>query len=705
MNRSSKAGLLEEVARIHGIDASYIDAMGQTRVVSPETLRALLEAMGVGAATPDELEQAWRDAQRSRLCPPPVTVVWGQKPQRIRLCGVEPGRARPISGRIQLEDGSKKSLTLATSEARGGSRIHVDLPALPYGYHQLEVQIGETTGRSLMICAPETAYTEKRGAKRWGIFVPIYALHSKESWGTGDLRDFEQISSWVASLGGSLVGTLPVMTAFLDRPFEASPYSPASRLFWNEFYLHVPGIPEFATSPKVQKLVRSAAFIRTLDKFRQSRVVDYAEEMANKRAVLELMAEFFFSRDSERRKEFDQFARVRPQLAEYARFRAATEKIGSGWTQWPQRLQAGKFTGRDFSKSAERYHMYVQWCAQQQMDKLAAGSRSRGTSLYLDLPLGVNPESFDAWRYRDVFVQGANGGAPPDAFFTKGQDWGFAPLHPQKMRQSGYRYYLEFLRMQMRQTGLLRLDHVMGLHRLYWVPRGFPARAGSYVHYPAKELYAILCLESHRHKTALIGENLGTVPPEVNEAMACRRIKQMYVVQYEQQPNVRAALRPPPKESIASLNTHDMPMFAAHWKGLDILDRADLGLIPPRELRDVQRQRRQANQALIQFLKGHKLLPRNKRISLADVLKGCLRFLAGSQAEFVLVNLEDLWFETEPQNTPSTSTERVNWRRKTQLSLEEILTSKDCQTLLSDVDRVRHQAKSLDPAPKRRRKA
>jgi 4-alpha-glucanotransferase len=333
--------------------------------------------------------------------------------------------------------------------------------------------------------------------------------------------------------------------------------------------------------------------------------------------------------------------------------------------------------------------MYVQWAAQQQIDQLGSDGRRDGVSLHLDLPLGVGRDSFDMWRERDLFVTRANGGSPPDPIFTSGQNWGFAPMNPRRIREDGYRYYLEFLRFQMRQTGLLRIDHIMGLHRLYCIPRGFPASQGAYLRYPAEELYAILCLESHRHKTVLVGENLGTVPRAVNHAMTRHQFNQMYVAQYEQRPKSSQALRPPPKQSVASVNTHDMPSFTAHWRGSDLLDRARLGLIPKDKLPAEKKARRRANLALVKFLKQKRLLDKSKNPGARDVLTGCLRFLAASQARFVLVNLEDLWCETQPQNTPGTSTERPNWRRKARFSLEQIRTSKACLKILAEVDRIR----------------
>jgi 4-alpha-glucanotransferase len=221
----------------------------------------------------------------------------------------------------------------------------------------------------------------------------------------------------------------------------------------------------------------------------------------------------------------------------------------------------------------------------------------------------------------------------------------------------------------MRHTGLLRIDHVMGLHRLWWVPHGHPASAGAYVSYPAEELYAILSVESHRHKTMLVGENLGTVPPEVNKSMDRHGLRRMYVLQYEQQPE--GPLSKPEKQVVASLNTHDMPGFAAHWAGLDIADRADLGLIPKKELARESRKREQLRKNLIGFLRK-KILLKTARPKTEEVLDAVLRYLARGPAETVLVTLEDLWNEERPQNVPGTSTERPNWRRKARRSLDDL---------------------------------
>jgi 4-alpha-glucanotransferase len=337
--------------------------------------------------------------------------------------------------------------------------------------------------------------------------------------------------------------------------------------------------------------------------------------------------------------------------------------------------------------------MFAQWLVQEQMDQVLADCAARGVSFYLDLPLGVNPDGYDVWANQKLFVHDASVGAPPDVFFTKGQDWSFPPLHPQRIREDGYRYVIDYLRFQMRHTGLLRLDHVMGLHRLWWVPRGASAAEGAYVGYNAEELYAILCLESHRHQTMLVGENLGTVPAEVNRSMKRRGLRSMYVVQYEARPNPKRSLRKPPRDCVASLNTHDMPTFAAFWKGLDIVDRQRLGLLKPKEARAERKRRTQLREALVKFLgrksRRHEATgPRLSNTATAhQVLLALLRFLARSEAEVVLVNLEDLWLETEPQNTPGTSTERVNWKRKMRFPLDDFLARAETKEMLASLRR------------------
>jgi 4-alpha-glucanotransferase len=407
-----------------------------------------------------------------------------------------------------------------------------------------------------------------------------------------------------------------------------------------------------------------------------------------KRRVLERCAERF-APDV----EFEKFANG--EAGEYARFMAST--------------------GGD-----ERYHLYVQYRLAQQMREVSNAARRLGTGLYLDFPLGVHPRGYDATRYAHVFAKNVSVGAPPDLFFTKGQNWGFPPFDPDAMRDDRYDYFRRAIRHHVRHAGILRIDHVMGLHRLFWIPNGLEARDGVYVRYNADELYAIIALESRRHGCTVVGEDLGTVPPEVPRMMKRHGLRQMYVVQYEAKPD--APLPPPPRESVASVNTHDMPTFAGWWNGKDIEDRIamdlldDVGARREREARDKMKrllihggppasppagstasrrrepQRRDAAAPAAETAAVHQsgFIP-DARNALDEVLL----FLASSDAEIVLINIEDLWGELEPQNVPGVPDR--SWRHKLRLGLEDAMADGSIRRVLTNVSGRRTSGTVRDP--------
>jgi 4-alpha-glucanotransferase len=637
---------LRRIAAARGVQPEFIDSAGIRREASPETLSAMLELLGG-----EEIHKL-----------PPVIVCWDGKPRSVEWSG------SVRSALLTSAEGEEKRQAIAVFQKRGA----FTLPSLAFGYYDLTVKSGKRQYRSLVISAPTKAYAP-RGLRAFGVFVPMYALRSKRSWGAGDFTGWRQFCDVITrrSSAEMAAATLPLLGAFIDKwKCEPSPYSPATRLFWNEFYLDVARVPEFAASRSAQRKFHSARFQQQLAMLRQSGYVDYAKEMRLKRELLERLCQEFFDSGSPRRGEFESFLKRSPDLLCYAAFRAACEKRRESWQHWPERMRQGALRNGDYDAQVQRYFMFVQWLAQGQMDDLLAHCRERAVRFCLDLPLGVNPDGYDVWANQDLFVHGASVGAPPDSFFTKGQDWRFPPLHPARLRQHGYRYFINYISFQMRHTGLLRIDHVMGLHRLWWVPRGASASDGAYVRYNAEDLYAILCLESHRHKTMLVGENLGTVPPEVNQSMKRHCFRGMYVAQYEERDDSRAALSDPPRECVASLNTHDMPMWAAHWRGLDIADRQDLGLLTAQQAREERRRRARRRKALETFLRRRKVL--NGPATARSVFQAIVAFLSKSKAEIVMVNLEDLWLETRPQNTPGTSTERINWRRKASHTLEYV---------------------------------
>lgn len=675
---------LYELAQLNGIELGYCDLNGQYCTAPPETLLSILRSLDVPIDQAHQARDLLRESRlaSARLLIEPVIVAWQGTANFywLRVAAEEAGGS--VECRLVEESGSTRSWTVPHEdfverherECEGYRYIEnrVRLPeGLPIGYHRLEISVGAQTVAAMLISAPGTAYVAEGAAKRsWGVFLPLYALHRRESWGAGDFGDLESLNEWVADHGGGLVATLPLLASFYDLPGDESPYRPASRLFWNEFFVDVARIPEAQGCSQLQTLMAMTEVCGTQASLRENRLVDYGGQMALKRQMLEILAKQFFAGDSPRRRNLQELIGRVPDLDRYARFRGAGVKQGRDWSVWPDRMRDGDLQAGDFDEETYRYHLYVQMVVAEQLAHLSEGARQRQLTWYLDLPLGVHPQGFDVWRYPDAFAQRVSGGAPPDGFFTGGQVWGFLPLHPQRLRRQGYGYFLSVLRAHLSYAKLLRIDHVMGLHRLFWIPSGSAARDGAYVRYAADELYAVLTIESQRHCARVIGEDLGTVPPETRVAMDRHQVGRLFVVQYECRADEHHALSDPGPNSVASLNTHDMPPFASYWRGLDIDDRVDLGLIREEEARGQREHRAHTRHAVIQFLRHRGLLTEDD--TMEAVLEACLVYLGQSHAEVVLVNLEDLWGETLPQNTPGTVDERVNWRRKTRLTLEEI---------------------------------
>lgn len=563
-----------------------------------------------------------------------------------------------------------------------GRRLLFDAK-IPLGYHRLQLQLDDTKLDAYLFSAPQEAYLPNPNGKRWGVFCPVYALSSAQSWGIGDFSDLAALVDFVAELNGDAVATLPMLASFLDEPFDPSPYAPVSRLFWNEVFLDVTKIPELIECSAARAVCETADFQTELASARAAALVDYRKVMTLKRKVLEALVRFLLTQTTERRESFEKFIATHPRARDYAAFRAKVERERKSWLDWDAAGRDGILSLNDYDENAKRYHLYVQWQCAEQAHGLRDNARARGMALYLDFPLGVNRDGYDVWRERELFVLGANGGAPPDSLFTKGQNWGFPPLHPETIRRQGYRYYIDCLRHHMASAGMLRIDHVMGWHRVFWVPNGFTATDGLYVHHRPAEFYAILNLESHRHRVQIVGENLGTVPVYVNEALKRHKIFGMYVGQFGVNAHAESALDPVPSHTVASLNTHDTPTFMGFWNGADIEDRVALGLLKDSQTQNEHQYRAAQRQALIRFLRSRRWLGGDD--SEAAVLQAWLTFLAREEEAFMLINLEDLWLETAPQNVPGTWQERSNWRRKARFSVKEIRQSAELREILTAI--------------------
>ena len=424
------------------------------------------------------------------------------------------------------------------------------------GYYRLGLESGDEIASSLLLVA-STCPVARRG---WGAFIPVHALRSDKDWGVGSYTEMSALGRFVAGFGASMLGCLPLYPSFYDAPADPSPYRPVSRLAYNELFVDPTALPEMDSCDEARRLVSEPGFVEEMAATHRSLVVDYELVAKLRRRVLQAMSRTVLSGPvSPRRHLLEAFASSHPELVAYARFRAERDTTPG---------TAGSGTDDSFG-----YHLYCQWAAFEQLS--AAGAE---IGLYADVPIGVHPDGFDPFWSPTSFLAGVHGGAPPDAFFASGQDWGFAPLHPDQIRDDGYSYVRAALARAFRHADYVRIDHVMGLQRLYMIPDGFDARHGAYVSYRPEEMHALVVLEAERAGTVVVGEDLGTVAEEVRERMAADKMLRSWVFQFESSAEV--PLPAPPIDVLASLGTHDLPRFGTFLWGGDIDEKEASGELP-----------------------------------------------------------------------------------------------------------------------------
>jgi 4-alpha-glucanotransferase len=692
---------LEALCAVAGVETEFTGSDGARHHARLPTLAAILGVLGVPISRVEDAPEAWRAVTASRARRPmePVVVQWSGERRTVRVS--LPDHVAWADGwhQLDLEDGTVRRRRLSQIGATVVGRHMVDgrvldtyeVPldgspepgdgeVLPPGYHRLTLLAPGPVATALVL----VAHTCPLPARGWGAFLPLHALRTGRDRGVGSYHDLGDLARWVGDQGGALVGTLPLYPVFLDGPVDPSPYRPVTKLGLNEIHVDPTGLPELAVAPQARRLLASDAVRRQVETARAARLIDHGQVMATLRAVLVPMVAALFAGTSTRRSQLEAFAAARPELVSYARFRSACERLGSPWPTWSGAEAARAVEGTN--DDVEHYHLYVQWVADQQ---LATVSRGRGAGLYLDLPVGVHPSGFDPWWQPHAFATGVSGGAPPDAFFAAGQNWGFPPMHPDGLRDDGYRYLIAQLRQAFRHADAVRIDHVMGLDRLYWLPDGSGDGDGAYVRYRNEEMRAVVALEASRSGTTIVGEDLGTVPGRVRAAMAHDRMLRSWVFQFETSPSDPAPAAP--ERSLAAWGTHDLPRFAAYWEGTDIDERQQSGALDVATA-VAERAERDANRAALEVALR---LPAAGRAGLApavetiDLLRACLGHMAAGKALLVLVDLEDLWLERQPQNRPGTGPEVPNWRLRSALTLEQARRDARVVGVLAQVDRAR----------------
>ena len=730
--RSSSAPLpgLTELAGRYGVQPSFLGTDGREHRAEDAVILAVLAALGApvtplasGADVADALAERRRAEGRDPLAPVVVHRVGRAATAEVTLpAGVHP---RDVWCTVALEDGEVRRRRLidtvtgmravGAADAVGavdgtpGHRYrfgldHSGTEPIEPGYHRLIVEWPGARASALLIAAP-LCPPASRG---WGLFLPLHAVRTEQDWGVGSYADMADLGEWVAELGASMLGALPLYPAFLDPPADPSPYLPVSRLAYNEVFVDPTVLPELAAAPEARRLLGADEFRRRLTSAHQATLVDYEAVSLLRRQVLAPMAEALLAGPSARRDAFCAWVDGHPELLAYARFRAAGDRLGHPPGS-AGRVEAHVHTEDPDYEPTLGYHLYAQWVAAQQLTSAASA-----VPLYADLPIGVHPDGFDPVWAPDAFVPGVHGGAPPDLFFSGGQDWAFPPLHPERMRDDGYHYFIGVLRRACRHAAYLRIDHIMGLQRLYWIPEGFDARHGAYVSYRADELHAVVALEAHRAGAVVVGEDLGTVPDGVRRRMADDRMLRSWVLQFES--TVADPLPPAPTGVLASWGTHDLPRFLTYFAGADIDEREREGQLSTADAAAERTGRAHWRAALLRALgiadsgvadgrvddggiaDGGGAAEPAERDEPALALRGCLLHLASGAADLVLIDLEDLWGERGAQNRPGTGAGGANWRRRGARTVSEARRDTGTTGFLRALNRIRDGGPAADPS-------
>ncbi|UKL13620.1 4-alpha-glucanotransferase [Dissulfurimicrobium hydrothermale] len=721
---------IKELLRLCGIEHGYWDIWGKWHVAQDEAVMNILHGMGV-------LDGDGYEAALSRLKEDlwlrvlePVRVVSFGSPVEILLTLPHEKDGFRFEWAVLEEAGVSHAgafrpsdLQVKGSHEINGRRIFrysLMLPvSMPMGYHRFLLFSDEEPGglsMSLIVC-PKRCYVPDglfRDGRTWGPTVGLYALRSRRNWGIGDFGDLKTVIERFSAFSAGIVGTNPLCALSPCDPSHISPYSPSSRLFLNYLNIDIEAVPDFAECEEAKALAGGQAFQARLSHLREGGFVDYEGVAGLKLEVLEVLFRHFkrnhLVNNSQRAKEFLTFKKEGGKaLKLYSTFNAISEYFKGrdsaiwGWPVWPEAYQdPDSVEVTDFaSKRGDRvdFYCYLEWQAERQLAAIGQRSFELGlkVGLYLDLPVGVDRTGFDVWYHKGLFALNAGIGAPPDAFNPNGQDWGLPPIIPIRLKESAYLPFIKMLRRNMCHNGALRIDHVMGLMRLFWVPCSMKPDKGVYVRYPFEDLLGVLALESHRNRCMVIGEDLGTVPDEVRSGLGEADVFSTRVFYFETKED--GSFRPPaeyPTNALVSVTTHDLPTLYGFWQGRDVEIRDRLNLFPTKEIKGREitwRDRAKAwlfealkKEGLVSndMLRGHEIddktgLPKKMTPQLVFAVYS---YLVRCRSKILAVQMEDLTGELDQANLPGTVNEYPNWKRRLSKDLEAVFEDKDVLPLL-----------------------
>lgn len=601
-------------------------------------------------------------------------------------CGIAGGYHDIWGGHHPTSDSTRRDLLSAmhVDLSLAPAALLADLPAIP----PPAAKGIETAGKR---CHQPAALAG--GQRLWGVTIQLYGLRSRRNWGIGDFTDLRTLVELTAAAGGALVGLNPLHALFPDDPQHISPYSPSHRGFLNVLYIDVEALPELADCEVARRRVASAEFQQRLQALRNTDLVDYPGVAAVKFDILPLLFAHFQATGGARAEAFSDWRRAQGDTLEYfsrfealqSHFRGQDEQVW-GWPAWP-----AEFRGADAPAVADfaarhadevSYRAWLQWLADQQLAAVqqAAVDSGMAIGLYRDLAVGASSGGAEVWQWQKVFAEGASTGAPPDDLNLLGQDWGLPPFVPHRLRDAGYRPFVDVLRANMRHAGALRIDHVMGLARLFWVPADVPATEGAYVAYPFEDLLGRVVGESLAAACLVIGEDLGTVPAGFRERLFEAGVLSYHPLIFERYDDGQFRLPADmPPQALVAAGTHDLPTLAGFWRGIDLDVRTQLHLFPSDEMRHKLVTERDWDRGrLLWALEREGLLPPGVSKDPAvlpdltlPVIAAIHAFLARSRSPLLVVQPEDIFGVADQINVPGTlEDQHPNWQRKQAVSLE-----------------------------------
>ncbi len=713
---------INQLSELAGILPDYYDIWGKRHEATETTKRALLAAMGVITDAAPDIGSAVLRSETAIWDEhlPPVHICLVDQPVEVICRLPELASGQTHTWRITLENGDELGGEFSPAALERTSS-HVDnnavliavpliLPALSEtGYHRLVIGLAGTVlaDCTLIVCPPAAYFPPALadGKRIWGLSIQLYGLRTRNNWGLGDFADLMPALDWAAKSGASLIGLNPLHALFPHNPQHCSPYSPSSRQFINVLHINVEAAPEFLECKAAQKHVATDAFKSTLAALKQADLVDYRGVAEAKFTVLGMLYQHFreqhLVKNTAHAAAFLEFQeQAGEDLRLFALYNALQEHFYAqdsalwGWPVWPQAYQSHSSPevaafALDHAERVE-WHLWLQWQADEQLKAACLHADECGLSigLYQDLAVGVDKGGAETWIHRDLYALDCRIGCPPDDFNLLGQDWGLPPWIPQKLRAAAYRPYIAMLRANMKYAGALRIDHVMGLMRLYWIPPDMKGDAGAYLAYPFRDLLAIMALESHRNQCIIVGEDLGTVPDEARHALHELGVLTYRLFYFERQQD--GHFMPPawyPEQALVAASTHDLPTLAGYWKGRDIEVRTELNQFPNDAARDNQIAGRREDKArLLADLAREGLLPDDIPTNpdaipelTPTLLHAILRYIARTPARIALIQAEDMLGLEQQANLPGTVDEHPNWRRKLPLELEQWQNDENCR--------------------------